>query len=80
MNVGLLHPLNLFYFLPATVVGLLVYRQLHRKSALLQRSGYRLTTQQTQQNRILFLKLCLLLALLIIASSQPDVGCGGNNG
>ncbi len=74
MNVGLLHPLNLFYFLPATVVGLLVYRQLHRKSALLQRWGYRLTTQQTQQNRILFLKLCLLLALLIIASSQPTWG------
>jgi len=74
MNVGLLHPLNLFYFLPATVVGLLVYRQLHRKSALLQRWGYRLATQQTQQNRILFLKLCLLLALLIIASSQPTWG------
>ncbi|MFZ4825919.1 MAG: VWA domain-containing protein [Phototrophicaceae bacterium] len=41
---------------------------------MLQLWGYRLTSQQYQQNRYLFLNLCLLLTLLVLASSQPTWG------
>ena len=74
MNVSLLNPFNLFYFIPVIGIIAFVYKQLSLKTTLLHRWGYYVTNVQQLNTQYLLVSLCLLFACLVIAASQPTWG------